>query len=124
MDLTAARRRFADEVVAFGTFADVVIGLDPLVRDQWSKVWPTIEEFRFVVDEMQVQASPDRLMAVAIVGWTSLGITEDGRQFPRPGRATIVLTRDAVDKPWAGQHTHFSLGRGVPQSSHGSRVIR
>ena len=122
VQLTTARERFSDDVVAFGTFADVVVGLDSLFRDQWSQVWPKIDDFLFLTDEMQVQVSPDRLMAVAVVGWSSTGIAEDGTRFPRPGRATVVLTRPTVDADWSGVHTHFSLGRGVPQASFGSRV--
>ncbi len=124
VDLTAGRRRFSDDVVAFGTFADVVIGLDALHRDQWSQVWPKIEDFRFLTDDMEVLVSPDRMMAVAVVGWTSTGIAEDGRRFPRPGRATVVLTRSEPEGDWMGVHTHFSLGRGVPQATFGNRIPR
>ncbi len=124
VNLTAARHRFADDVSAFGTFADVVVGLDRLLNDQWSQVWPKIEEFCFLTEEMQVLVAPDRCMAVAVVGWNSLGIDVVGERFPRPGRATIVLQRSSVADDWKGTHTHFSLGRGVPQASHGSRSIR
>jgi ketosteroid isomerase-like protein len=120
VDMATARRRFLPDVVAFGTFADVVVGLDQLHDQQWSQVWPTIEGFRFLTEEMEVMVAADRLMAVAVVGWASVGIAADGARFPRPGRATIVLTRPTVDDPWMGTHTHFSLGRGVPASSHGS----
>ncbi len=119
VDLDASRRRFLGGVVAFGTFADVVVGLDRLHDEQWSRVWPTIESFRFHTERMEVQVSPDRLIAVAIVGWESVGVAEDGSRFPRPGRATVVLRRTALDANWMCTHTHFSLGRGVPQSSHG-----
>lgn len=119
VDLTAGRRRFIADVVAFGTFADVVVGLDRLHDEQWSQVWPKIDAFRFLTNDMEVLVSPDRLMAVAIVGWDSVGIAEGGSRFPRPGRATVVLRRDTVNAVWLGTHTHFSLGRGVPQSSYG-----
>ena len=124
VDLTAARRRFVADVLAFGTFADVVVGLDRLHDEQWAQVWPKIDAFRFLTDDMEVLVSPDQLMAVAVVGWDSVGLTEDGSRFPRPGRATVVLRRDSTDAGWLGTHTHFSLGRGVPQSSHGVRPIR
>lgn len=123
VDIDAARRRFAPDVSAFGTHADVVIGLDRLVSEQWSQVWPAIEDFRFMTDAMQVTVSADRLLAVAVVGWSSTGIAHDGSRFPRPGRATVVLRRTSFDEPWLGVHTHFSLGRGVPQSTHGKRPV-
>lgn len=121
VDMATARQRFATEVSAFGTHADVVIGRDALEAQQWSQVWPAIEDFRFLVEDMQVLTSPDRLQAVAVVGWSSIGIAADGARFDRPGRATVVLRRATVDEPWLGIHTHFSLGRGVPQSTHGHR---
>ena len=119
-----ARKRFAADVSAFGTHADVVKGLDRLVDEQWSQIWPAIEGFRFLTDLFEVTISPDRRMAVAVVGWASTGIGADGSRFDRPGRATIVLQRDDPDAAWVGTHTHFSLGRGVPQETHGARPIR
>jgi len=121
VDMAAARQRFAADVSAFGTHADVVTGLDRLQAEQWSAIWPAIEDFRFLTDELQVLISPDRLQAVAVVGWSSTGIAADGSRFDRPGRATVVLRRDALDQRWLGVHTHFSLGRGVPQNTYGSR---
>jgi ketosteroid isomerase-like protein len=58
---------------------------------------------------------------VAVVGWTSIGFAEDGQRFARPGRATVVLRRESVDGSWLGIHTHFSLGRDVPQGTYAVR---
>ncbi len=121
LDFAAGRARFSDDVVAFGTKAHVVTGLDALYEQQWSQVWPTIEDFAFLVDELEVLASPDELQAVAVCPWTSTGFAEDGTRFDRPGRATIVLRRAGPQAPWQGVHTHFSLVPGVPQRSHGQR---
>jgi ketosteroid isomerase-like protein len=121
-DIAAGRRRFAPDVSAFGTHADVVVGRDSLEEQQWSRIWPAIEAFAFLTDEMQVIVSPDRLQAVAVVGWTSQGIAEDGSRFDRPGRATVVVRRGSTGESWLGVHTHFSLARGVPQTTHGTRV--
>jgi len=123
-DLRAGRERFARAMVAFGTHADVVTGRDAVEAEQWSQIWPAIEGFAFVMDALRVQASPDGLLAVAIVPWTSTGIAEDGRRFPRPGRATIVLERSRPGARWVGVHTHFSLARGVPSSTFGRRTAR
>jgi ketosteroid isomerase-like protein len=120
-DLRSGRERFSPDLLAFGTHADVVAGRDAVEAEQWSQIWPAIEDFAFVLDELRVQASPDGLMAVAIVPWTSTGITENGTRFPRPGRATIVLERSQPGAPWVGVHTHFSLARGVPSSTFGRR---
>lgn len=121
-DIRAGRERFADDLVAFGTHADVVVGREAVEAQQWSQIWPKIDTFAFLVDELTVQASPDGLLAVAIVPWTSVGVAEDGSQFDRPGRATVVLTRTDAGARWLGTHTHFSLARGVPQSTHGGRT--
>jgi len=121
VDLAAARLRFAPDLSAFGTRADVVIGRDQVEREQWLPTWPAIEDFGFLVDDAQVVLSVDGLMAVVATAWTSTGIAEDGTRFARPGRATIVLRRAAERAQWIGVHTHFSLARGVPQTTHGTR---
>jgi uncharacterized protein len=123
-DVARGRERFAPDLVAFGTHADVVHGRDEVEAQQWSRIWPAIEDFAFSVDQLEVIVSPDRLQAVVVVPWTSTGIAEDGSRFDRPGRATVVLVRAALEQPWAGVHTHFSLGRGVPQTTHGQRPLR
>ena len=121
-DIRAGRRRFADDLIAFGTHADIVEGRDAVEAEQWAQVWPAIEDFAFDLDRLRVLASPDGLMAVAIVPWASTGIAADGTRFDRPGRATIVLERASAGEPWLGTHTHFSLARGVPSSTHGARA--
>jgi ketosteroid isomerase-like protein len=110
VDLVGGRRRFDDGLVAFGTHAFAVEGADAVHDQQWSQVWPTIEGFRFLTDRLIVQPSPDGLQAVAIVSWDSTGIAADGSHFDRPGRATVVLVRDALDAPVA-RHPHPLLAR-------------
>ena len=124
VDFDSASRRFASDVSAFGTHADVIIGLDRLVAEQWQQIWPAIEDFRFQSEDLQVLLSPDRRQAVAVLPWTSTGIGLDGDRFDRPGRATVVLRRPSPGDPWVGVHTHLSLGRGVPQTTHGRRAPR
>lgn len=114
-----ARTMFEPDMVAFGTFADFIHGIDAVERDQWRQVWPMIADFRFATEHTHVDVSPDRLMASAAVPWTSTGFDQDGRPFPRNGRATVTLRRTSVDAPWRGVHTHFSLNRGTPGRSYG-----
>jgi ketosteroid isomerase-like protein len=109
VDMTTARDRFAPDVVAFGTYAEALRGLDRLEAEQWRNVWPTISDFAFRVDELVVIASADGSQAVAVVPWDSVGTRADGTRFDRPGRATIVLQRSSASEPWIGVHTHFSL---------------
>lgn len=120
-DLAAGRRRFDPDVVAFGTHAHVVHGLGALHDEQWARVWPAITDFSFRLDDLVVLASPDGCQAVAVVGWDSTGFTTDGEPFDRPGRATVVVQREEPGGAWRGVHTHFSLARGVPESTHGRR---
>ncbi len=119
-----AARQFAADVISFSSFKDVVVGLDQFVEEQWRRVWPTMTGFRFEAESMRSLVSPDRLMATAIVTWTSTGYAEDGTPFDRPGRCTAVLTRESVGAPWRGVHGHFSLRRGVPQQSFGPALRR
>ena len=100
-DIRAGRRRFADGMIAFGTHADIVEGRDAVEAEQWSQIWPAIDDFSFDLDRLRAG---------------------DGTRFDRPGRATIVLERPSSGDPWLGTHTHFSLGRGVPSETHGERT--
>ncbi len=105
VDYARARPLFADDVVAFGTHASVVIGRDALERDQWQHVWPNIREFTFRLGELHC-VGDDRCL-VAIAPWDSLGIAPNGTRFPRPGRATVALSQR--DGRWVAIHSHFSL---------------
>lgn len=118
----AARPLFHADVIGFGTHMDTVSGQENLERDQWRSVWPTIEDFAFDTSVLRVLGSPDRLMAAGVTVWTSTGITESGAHFPRNGRVTATFSRNSTDDDWLCSHTHFSLNRGTPQKSHGSRV--
>lgn len=120
LDFGAAELRFAPDVVGFGTRATVARGLDDLLADQWSHVWPAIADFRFDVEGADVWVSGDRCMAVLGTGWYSSGRTARGETFPRNGRATVLLTRDDVDLAWSGRHTHFSLQPIHPGTSTGN----
>ena len=121
VDFVPARDLFDEAVIGFGTRMDTVRGLDLLERDQWRRVWPTIDGFRFDLSTLECLISPDRLQGVGIVVWRSTGHGEDGMPFDRPGRATVVFSRPSADAPWKAVHTHISLNPGTPQRSFGDR---
>jgi ketosteroid isomerase-like protein len=122
-DFDAARTLFSPDVVGFGTRMHVVRGLDRLEQHQWRHVWPTIEGFSFVLDELHVSGSNDGSQAFGVVPWVSTGFAEDGAPFDRPGRATVIFARggDPARTPggWLAEHTHISLAPGTPQRSFG-----
>ena len=118
-DFEAAKNLFENDVVSFGTWMNVVEGLDKLYSDQWKNIWPTINNFKFVSNTLFIQISPDRLLANSILVWNSTGYKKNGNSFKRNGRATVVLKRSNLDNSWKGIHTHFSLNRGIPQESFG-----
>jgi len=60
-DIRSGRQRFDADLVAFGTHADVVVGREAVEAGQWAKIWPAIEDFAFVLDELRVRMSPDGL---------------------------------------------------------------
>ena len=123
VDYAAARPFWHPDVVIFGTYQELVRGLSAWQETQWNNVWPRTAEFRFDLANTAVLAAPGGAMAVAIAPWTSTGFHDDGTPFRRPGRATIVLARQS-DGRWLGVHSHMSLARGVPQDSHGKRVVK
>ncbi len=113
MDYARAREIFAPEVIAFGTRAEVVEGLDHLEADQWRGVWPTIRDFTFDLGQLHWGWSGEAGWAVTI--WTSTGFHPDGTPFHRPGRATILFERR--DGRLLAIHSHFSLYPGTPPRS-------
>ena len=119
---SSAMNLFDNDVISFGTWMDVVQGLDQLQLNQWKNIWPTISKFRFLTDTLFIQLSPDKLFANSIIIWDSIGYKNDGNPFERTGRATVTLKRENSHSNWKGIHTHFSLNRGVPQQSFGNFI--
>ena len=117
VDYAATRPIFADDVVSFGTRADIVSGLDLLQLNQWEGIWPNIEDFKINLDN--IHAGGDQNMAWGVATWTSTGVNEDGTFFSRPGRATTILERR--DGAWVSVHTHFSLNPGTPPRTYGPK---
>jgi ketosteroid isomerase-like protein len=115
-----AKKLFENDVVSFGTWMDVVQGLDQLKLNQWENIWPTINEFKFLTSTLFIQLSQDKLFANSILIWDSVGYNQDNTSFKRSGRATVTLKRDNFNSNWKGIHTHFSLNRGIPQQSFGN----
>jgi ketosteroid isomerase-like protein len=123
VDFRSAYPFWHDDIVIFGTYQELVRSRAAWTDTQWSNVWPRTRDFAFDLQNTEILASPDGQVAVAVTPWTSIGWHPDGREFDRPGRATIMLQRQP-DGRWLGVHSHMSLGRGVPQDSHGSRPVK
>lgn len=123
VDYAGAYRFWHDDIVIFGTYQELVKSRQAWTDTQWDNVWPRTADFAFDLANTEVLASPDGQMVVAITPWTSTGFHPDGSAFPRPGRATIILARQP-DGRWLGVHSHMSLGKGVPQDSHGQRAVK
>ena len=123
VDYKSAYPFWHDDIVIFGTYQELVKSRQRWTDTQWDNVWPRTAEFRFDLANTEVLASADGSMAVAVTPWTSQGWHPDGTGFDRPGRATIMLAKQP-DGRWVGVHSHMSLGRGVPQDSHGKRPVK
>lgn len=104
-DFDGARPMIAENVVSFGTWANIVAGREALIAQQWQHIWPTIEGFAFDLDAMHWGVSGS--LAWAVATWQSRGFRPDGTPFPRPGRATFTFARQ--NGAWLATHTHFSL---------------
>jgi catechol 2,3-dioxygenase-like lactoylglutathione lyase family enzyme/ketosteroid isomerase-like protein len=105
VDYEGGKTYCAPDMIAFGTYAAMVQGLDAVVEAQWKKIWPTIREFSIRADKAQGGIAGDTAWVAA--PWDSLGTRADGTTFERPGRLTIVFTRR--DGRWLARHTHLSL---------------
>jgi catechol 2,3-dioxygenase-like lactoylglutathione lyase family enzyme/ketosteroid isomerase-like protein len=104
-DFSGGRALCAPELLAFGTRAEMVEGVDHVMARQWRQVWPYIREFTIAADQARGAIHGDRGWVAA--RWDSLGTRPDGSTFPRPGRLTILFERRAGR--WLAVHTHFSL---------------
>jgi ketosteroid isomerase-like protein len=105
VDFAAGRKLCAEGIVAFGTVAPFVTGLDAVEREQWRNVWPVIRDFTIDVEGARGAVAGDRAWVAAV--WDSRGRRADGTLFARPGRCTIAFERR--DGRWLATHTHFSL---------------
>ena len=123
VDYASAYSFWHDDIVIFGTYQELVRSRRAWTDAQWDNVWPRTADFDFDLAHTLVLASPDGALAIVVAPWTSTGFHPDGTPFPRPGRATIVLAKQA-DGRWVGVHSHMSLQRGVPQDSHGKRRVK
>ena len=113
-DFASGRALFAEDAVAFGTWATAVTGLANIEREQWQNVWPRIRDFRF--EEHPVARATGDTAWIASV-WSSGATGPDGRSFTRSGRATFVLARR--DGRWRCVHSHVSLLPSQSESAHG-----
>jgi ketosteroid isomerase-like protein len=121
VDFRHAREMFMEDIVSFGSKVEMVVSREALEAQQWRAIWPSIEDYRYDLDTLEVVVSPDRLMAMGAVIFRSTGLHQDGSRFSRPGRATVTLMRTTLDAPWLGTHTHVSLTPGTPAPSYGKR---
>ena len=121
VDFAAARHLFAEDMIAFGTYSDFVVGREAVEAQQWRKVWPLIAHFRWRLDGLQALVGADRLSALGMACFDSQGYGSDGAAYERPGRATVAFRRPERGTHWIAQHTHMSLFRGVPQQSFGRK---
>ncbi len=89
VDYESARSIFAEDVLSFGTRADIVSGLAPLQLNQWEGIWPNIQDFKINMET--IHSGGDQRHAWGVATWTSTGFHDDGSSFERPGRATVIL---------------------------------
>ncbi|WP_035829745.1 hypothetical protein [Kaistia adipata] len=123
VDFVPARQLVIDDFISFGTFTDFMVGREVAETTQWRKVWPTVDGFTFR-DDIRALVSPDRLFAVGLAVFDSTGYHEDGSTFTRAGRATVSFIRKSVEEPWVSNHSHMSLFRGTPATSHGDKPAK
>ena len=114
-EYTEARELVADDVLSFGTKADIVQGLDHLQSNQWEQIWPRTADFDIDLDGARAFGTDE--LAWGMATWTSTGYDESGDPYHRPGRVTVVLERR--DGAWLAVHTHFSLNPGTTQETFG-----
>jgi ketosteroid isomerase-like protein len=111
-DYARGRELFAEDVVAFGTRAPLIRGIDSLVEDQWECIWDITRGFQYSFDQAEIGILQES--AWVAVPWTSQGQDSAGRWYDRPGRATYILRR--TEGRWLAIHSHHSLDPKSPQT--------
>ena len=133
IDYEGARPIFAEDMIAFGTFTDFMIGRDLAEQKQWRNVWGTIRNFRYDLDKIEAIVSADRLTAVG------MGVVAVRRLPSQRRSASTAPGRTTVDaRPQGGgrsvrrhPHPHVAVPRHaraelrqVQLTDHASRVAR
>ena len=112
IDYEGARPIFAEDMIAFGTFTDFMIGRDLAEQKQWRNVWGTIRNFRYDLDKIEAIVSADRLTAVGMGVWQSDGYHPNGDRFdaarPHHGDARPQGGRRSVRRH---PHAHVAVSR-------------
>ncbi len=114
VDYPCARSLFHPDITGYGSLTDAAYGIESLEHQQWEKVWPHIDDFRFDLDEINCEISSDLRIAFIHTRWASTGYHPDATTFVRPGRVTLLLTRENQAAEWKAKHSHFSLDPGTP----------
>ena len=104
-DFDHGREMFAHDAVGFGTVAELEVGLDNLVKNQWHRVWVNTRGFRYDLDTAEVGGEEPVYWAAA--KWSSMGKDATGREVERRGRCTIILHRR--NGKLLAVHSHYSF---------------
>jgi hypothetical protein len=112
VDYEGGKTLFENNCCCFGSVSEMMIGIDELVENQWTKVWPNILDFKFQFDRLHMAMDNNEAIAMCMLPWTSLGFNESGQKFIRPGRVTIFLRR-STEGCLLAYHTHYSITPGT-----------
>lgn len=107
-DYSGASLLFDADVLAYGTLAGQLRGIDDLIQNQWQKVWPLITDFKF--DQPEFQNFNGGFILI-VSGWSSNHHKQRSIQHVRSGRATLVLK--PVTSGLRCVHSHLSMLPGT-----------
>ena len=105
LDYEGVRDLIPDDGVYFGSVAVKARGYDELYENQFSRVWPDIDEFR--IDPSSVSIHTSGNIAWAICLFESSVPVADGEPLARKGRMTFIF--EWRDEKWVMVHSHDSL---------------
>ena len=104
-DYERGRRMFAKDAVGFGTVAELEVGLENLMQNQWHRVWGNTRGF--VYDLETAEHGGEEPVYWCAAKWSSFGKDATGREVERKGRCTIILHRR--DGKLLAVHSHYSF---------------
>src|SRR4051812_41245458 len=81
VDFEGARPLFADDLITFGSTTPFTVGREATEMEQWRTVWSQIDQFRWRLDDLQTIISGDRLTAIGMAVFESVGYGANGEPF-------------------------------------------
>lgn len=114
VDYAGSAKLFYEGATVYGLYSDAK-WISEINQKEWTREWPCIQNFAWTYGSRTSIWSEDQTQATAFLTFVSTGYDTYGKEFSRPGRATVLLLhRDGLLLCF---HMHMSVEHGIQQDS-------